>query len=173
VRFELAAIVDVIKSSESTIPDPPTPEPAKFSAVFFITEDDFWLDCWKGPTPVANTLADVKPTLTGVVPAHDVFRKDFAKAVANLQQLFEAKKTTSIQRGVLVKDGTGYKIKLRHVLFEVWAVRMSLVCTSRTHVLLQKIDSDENDDGDTSSTISTSNMDDSKGEYWTIFVRLS
>jgi len=107
---------------EPLVPAPP--DPVELSAVVLITPDDFWLtSCgmWKGPTSVARTLADVKPTCTGDVPQETIFAQDFDSVMENINSLVhdvQINEQTEV-KGFFKNSPTGQrKIKFRHILFE-------------------------------------------------------
>ncbi|KAM6499889.1 hypothetical protein JOM56_005397 [Amanita muscaria] len=103
---------------------PTPPEPVMLSAVIRVSEEDYWLtSCgmWRGTSPVAQTLADVKPTCVGVAPAHAVFAGDFRFVLDNLASLMDMSRTYDRRKGVLI-EGANPRVKFRHVLFEVRAL---------------------------------------------------
>ncbi|KIL55635.1 hypothetical protein M378DRAFT_182185 [Amanita muscaria Koide BX008] len=102
---------------------PNPPDPVILSAVVRVSDEDYWLtSCgmWNGLSPVARTLADVKPTCVGIAPGHSVFAEDFRFVLDNVERLMEMSRVYERRKGVLI-TGANPRIKFRHVLFEVRA----------------------------------------------------
>ncbi|KAM6490060.1 hypothetical protein JOM56_014472 [Amanita muscaria] len=84
---------------------PNPPDPVMLSAVVHVSEEDYWLtSCgmWRGDSPVARTLADVKPTCVGVAPVHAVFAEDFRLVLENVNNLMEMSRAYDRRKGVII-----------------------------------------------------------------------
>lgn len=120
----------------------PEVSPAVVSAVVLITEDDYWLtSCgmWNGPSSVAATFADVKPTCTGATPDHEVFASDFKNACDNITAVMEKARTPNFKdvKGIKMNTVGGQtKLKFRHLLFEVRITILSLSNLTELSLLL-------------------------------------
>jgi len=82
-------------------------DPVSLSAVVFIPCSDFWLTGWHSwkPTRYTPTLADLKLSCTGEVPADvDIFRDDFTKVLENIDWLMKTSATPGFEnnKGLVV-----------------------------------------------------------------------
>jgi hypothetical protein len=106
-------------------PVPSPPEHALLSTVVLISENDYWLtSCgnWRGPTNACKTFADVKPSCVAEASKNSPFDVDFSAYIANLNYLFDLAVTPGFEskKGVIIPSAANtFKLKIRHVLFEV------------------------------------------------------
>ena len=78
-------------------------------------------------------FADIKPTFTGEAPTHDPARADYTEVVTNLKWLMAAAAMPgfTVKKGLLMPKLTdGFKLRVRHTMFEVSKYSLDLLQTS-------------------------------------------